>query len=503
MQHPRSLRVSAGELKVLKALKGIGERVIDIEKLERRSGLKETQLLPLCLLLQEKGVLKVVIEPRKILKPTKEALRYLEEGFPEERLLSLIEDKAALKELSEKFEPKHLLNIAIQWAMKKKLIKISKENGETIIRLLTKEYAFPEKALLKKLAERTCSLEELSEAERKLAEELKRRKLVEMKDYKRKRIILQELGEAILRGEVEVVEEVAALTSEIIVSGKWRRIQLKKYDVTASPPKISPAKKHFFNQFIELLREILVSMGFQEYSGDFVETEFWNFDVLFQAQDHPAREVHGCFKLKYPSKGDIDETLAEKVKATHEKGWTTGSTGWEIPWSIDKARNLILRSQMTVVSVRFLYKFKEPPVKVFSIGRVFRPDALDATHSMEFHHLDGIIMDESVNFRSLLGILKEFLARIGLTKLKFKPAYFPFTEPSVEVYAYHDRLGWMEVLGAGMFRPEVLLPLDIRYPVLAWGMGVERLAMAVLGIDDIRKLYTRDLSFLREFSVPL
>ncbi|RLG64012.1 phenylalanine--tRNA ligase subunit alpha, partial [archaeon] len=124
-------------------------------------------------------------------------------------------------------------------------------------------------------------------------------------------------------------------------------------------------------------------------------------------------------------------------------------------------------------------------------------------HSMEFHHLDGIIMDESVNFRSLLGILKEFLARIGLTQLKFKPAYFPFTEPSVEVYAHHDRLGWMEVLGAGMFRPEVLLPLDIKYPVLAWGMGVERLAMAVLGIDDIRKLYTRDLSFLREFSVPL
>ncbi len=503
MQHPKSLRVSAGELKVLKALREIGKRVIEIEKLEKQSNLKETQLLPLCLLLQDKGVLKVIIEPKKVLKPTEEGLKYLKEGFPEERLLYLVSDKTTLKELSEKFEPKHLLNIAIQWAVKKKLIRISKENGETIIHPLAKEYTPPEKALLEKLAEKTYSLEELSEAERKLAMELKRRKLLEIRDHKHKKIVLQELGEAILRGEVEVVEEVAALTSEMIVSGKWRKIQLKKYDVTASPPKISPAKKHFFNEFIELLKEILVSMGFQEYSGDFVETEFWNFDVLFQAQDHPAREVHGCFKLKYPSKGDIDETLAEKVKATHEKGWITKSTGWEIPWSIDKARNLILRSQMTVVSVRFLYKFKEPPVKVFSIGRVFRPDALDATHSMEFHHLDGIIMDESVNFRSLLGILKEFLARIGLTKLKFKPAYFPFTEPSVEVYAYHDRLGWMEVLGAGMFRPEVLLPLDIKYPVLAWGMGVERLAMAVLGIDDIRKLYTRDLSFLREFSVPL
>ncbi|MEM4588333.1 MAG: hypothetical protein QXW13_02355, partial [Nanopusillaceae archaeon] len=139
------------------------------------------------------------------------------------------------------------------------------------------------------------------------------------------------------------------------------------------------------------------------------------------------------------------------------------------------------------------------PGKYFIIEKVFRYDTIDAKHFIEFNQLDGIVLDESITFRDLLGILKEIVINIvGAEDIKFYPAFFPFTEPSIEIYAKHKKLGWIEVGGAGMFREELLEPFDINVPVIAWGLGIDRLAMLYLNIEDIRDLHTKNIRKIQD-----
>lgn len=220
-------------------------------------------------------------------------------------------------------------------------------------------------------------------------------------------------------------------------------------------------------------------------------------------QDHPARGVHDIFYLSNPAKGKLpDENLVAKVKTTHEGGWITESTGWGGTWDSKEASKLILRSQTTAVSARTLAENREKPAKYFTIDKNFRPDVIDAKHLMEFYQCEGIVISEGLTFRHLLGFMKEIAEAIGIKEVKFLPAYFPFTEPSVQGFIKHPKLGWMEAMPGGLLRPEVLRPLGIeKSQVLAWGLGIDRLAMTKLGIDDIRTLFTDDLEWLR--NVPL
>jgi len=234
----------------------------------------------------------------------------------------------------------------------------------------------------------------------------------------------------------------------------------------------------------------LVGMGFEESDGPFIEPEFWVFDVLFQRQNHPARELFDTYRLKN-LKTSLNVTENVKVvKELHEK--TYGE-----PWSEEVASRLVLRGQTTCVSARFLFERKKPPIKMFVISDVFRSDVIDATHHIQFKQIEGIMGDYGVTFRHLLGILDEFYKKVGFAEIKFVPSYFPFTEPSVEIVAKHEKLGWIEMGGAGMFRPEVLKAVGVDFQVAAWGLGFDRLAMIALGIDDIRKLRTIDLLELR------
>ena len=196
-----------------------------------------------------------------------------------------------------------------------------------------------------------------------------------------------------------------------------------------------------------------------------------------------------------------DENLIAKVKATHEGGWITESTGWGGMWSKDEAAKLIMRSQTTSVSARTLFEMGDKPGKYFTIDTNFRPDVIDANHLMEFAQCEGIVVGENLTLSHLLGFLKEIAEAVGIKEVKYKPAFFPFTEPSAELYG---KMGgkWIELGGSGLFRPELLKPLGINNSqVLAWGLGIGRLAMIKLGINDIRMLYSDDLHFLR--NVPM
>ncbi|MFX0108495.1 MAG: phenylalanine--tRNA ligase subunit alpha, partial [Candidatus Hodarchaeota archaeon] len=231
-----------------------------------------------------------------------------------------------------------------------------------------------------------------------------------------------------------------------------------------------------------------------------VETEFWAHDTLFVPQDHVAREVQDQFRvvLPYDHADIIDEKYYRAVRATHENGGNTGSKGWDWPFSREIATRLCLRPHTTPVSMRYLWEHRESPQKMFIIDRNFRSETLSATHAQEFDQCEGIIMDKGLTLRDLMGYLKSICNAVGIKKLKFKPGQFPFTEPSVETFGKHEKLGWIELGGSGIFRPEVTYPLGINDPVLAWGIGSGRLYMAAMGINDIRDLFPRSLSWLRK-----
>ncbi len=188
------------------------------------------------------------------------------------------------------------------------------------------------------------------------------------------------------------------------------------------------------------------------------------------------------------------------MKAVHETGGRTGSTGWQCQFSEKEAARLILRSHDTGPAARtIISKDFKIPGAYFYIPRVYRPEKLDATHLVEFNQTGGFVVGEDINFRHLLGLLKQFAQTFtGTDKVKFRPAYFPFTEPSVEMYAWNPQLNkWLELGGAGIFRPELGLPLGVKVPMIAWGIGVERLFMIREGISDIRQLFSQDIDYLR------
>ena len=298
---------------------------------------------------------------------------------------------------------------------------------------------------------------------------------------------------------VGVMEEVSQLSPELLKDGSWRNKRFRKYTISLRAPRIGAGKKHPYREFLDSVKTKFVSMGFQEMRGALVETEFWNMDALFMPQFHPARDIHDVYFVKDPTHAKaIDEPYLSRVTEVHENGGKTGSTGWGYVFDVERAKRLVLRSQGTAVSARTLAASPAVPGKYFSIARCFRYDQVDATHATDFFQVEGIVIGEDINFRTLLGLLNLFAREVAQAKeVKFLPAYFPFTEPSVELHVRHPRLGWMELGGAGLLRPEVTVPLGITVPVIAWGLGLDRMAMVALGIHDIRELFTDNLDLIR------
>lgn len=309
----------------------------------------------------------------------------------------------------------------------------------------------------------------------------------------------------LLKERGAVAEEASVLTPEMLKQGTWKNKKFRAYNISLNPPRQSIGRKHPYKEFLDFVKYKFIGMGFEEMRGPLVENEFWDMDALFMPQFHPARNIHDVYFVKDPNTcKQIEEPFGKRVAAAHKDGGKTGSTGWRYPFDIERAKRLILRSQGTAVSARILASGPKVPGKYFSIARCFRYDAVDATHAPDFYQVEGIVIGEEINFKTLLGLLKLFgqeVARAG--EFQFRPAYFPFTEPSVELHVRHPELGWMELGGAGIFRPEVTMPLGVNVPVIAWGLGLDRMAMVALGIQDIRDLFSRDLDFIRTKKIQL
>lgn len=330
----------------------------------------------------------------------------------------------------------------------------------------------------------------------------KTRGIVKRHERRRRRFALSPLGAELARRVATegAVEELARLTPELLKTGGWRGQRFRRYNINLRPARGAIGRKHPYREFLDDVKTRLIAMGFSEMRGPLVESEFWNSDALFMPQFHPARDIHDVYFVKQPRRLEsLPEPFARQVGDAHERGWKTGSRGWRYAFDPERAKRLVLRSQGTALSARTLASGPKVPGRYFGIARCFRYDLVDATHAPDFFQVEGIALGPEINFRRLLGLLQLFATEMArAAEVKFLPAYFPYTEPSVEMHARHPKLGWMELGGAGLLRPEVTLPLGVDAPVIAWGLGLDRMAMVALGIHDIRDLFSADLDLIRQ-----
>ena len=495
--------LSHNEKKVLLTLNKLKGKASPEEILKNGDFTQEVEVMNASSWLQSKQLIKIEDHIKTVYSLGKEGQQFLKNGLPEKRALQLISKKngkAYLKDFSAVLN-KPDIPVAIGWLKRKGWATITK--SKNIIFEITNEG----KKALKTETQDEKILHQLSKKpsieldKNKIKFLLSRKNVVKEKEIITSTIILTENGKKIIEKGLEIKDEISQITSNIIKIGTWKKKTIRPYDINAFAPARYGGKAHPLIELISRIRQIFLEMGFEEIEGDFVESCFWNMDMLFIPQDHPAREMQDTLYCKTPSKLKIKENkLVDIISKVHEDGGVTSSTGWGYKFSKTEGERALLRTHTTVNTIRYLYNNPKPPAKVFSIGRVFRKENIDATHLPEFFQIEGIVHEKDSNFRQLIGVLKEFYSRIGFEKIRFRPGYFPYTEPSMEVEVFwNDK--WMELGGSGIFRPEVTEPIGIKSPVLAWGLGLERLAMLKFELTDIRDLYISDLGWLRKKSL--
>jgi phenylalanyl-tRNA synthetase alpha chain len=490
------------EIKTLSTLAKLGGKA-SADNLIKQSGLPDAAVMRAALTLKEKSLLHIGEKKQTVVRLNTEGKTYAAKGLPERQMANALEALGGSANLTQIIEKagmeKQSIPIALGWIQRKKWAKLESKTG--VMKKLENATVGNDEELIKLLDEEEIVVEELGAELQDAFRLLKGRKLLDVEEKTLREIELTEAGTAAVKKGFKDVQEVTQLTSDLIVSGKWRSVKLQKYNIEAPVAKTWPGKKHPYLRFLDEVKEKLINLGFKEMTGTNVETSFFNFDALYTPQDHPAREAMDIYFMKSPKYGTIGAkpNVLRNVKLTHENGWKTGSAGWRYKFSVQEARRLVLRGHGTCLSARTLAgKDLQIPGRYFSIARCYRPDVLDQTHLTEFNQVEGIVVDENLNLRDLLGILVTFAKEIAEAKrVRLKPDYYPFTEPSVELSAYKEGLGWIEFGGSGIFRPEVTMPLGIKVPVIAWGLGIDRLFMIKAKINDIRELFSHDLQWLR------
>ena len=486
---------------VLRSLNQDSASVLDTIAFASLKGWSHTELVGAIRSLE--ALEMVTLQPREVekWKVTEEGREYEKAGLPEIQVLTsvLALDGCSSSQLSEKLGD--VAKVGVGAAMKAGFIKMDKASG----RLVVGEKA-PIAGARSLLSDSLTALVKLMDTEsaetieaeigKSVLEELKKRKLAV-----KSKVVFYEVQKG-ANFSTEISKSETALTVEMVQkSNLWKSTNFKQYNLNALGADIAGGSLHPLLKVKTEIRKILMSMGFEEMpTNRYVESSFWNFDSLFQPQQHPARDAHDTFFIQSPATAEaLPQDYLERVKEMHEVGGA-GSIGWRYDWSEEESRKNILRTHTTAVSARVLYEIgqeykkegKFRARKCFSIDRVFRNESLDATHLAEFHQVEGFVVDYGLNLGNLIGEIKEFFRRMGLEQLSFKPAYNPYTEPSMEIFAYHPGLKKrIEIGNSGIFRPEMLSPMGFpeNVSVIAWGLSVERPTMIKYGISNIRDLF--------------
>ncbi len=493
----------------------LDEKIIEICK---KSNLDKTSVLRALEYLQNKNIVKLEIKKKKLVEIGVNGALYKKKGLPERRFLNLLDEKRIIS-IKDAMKESKLSNDEFKvslGALKKKAL-IELKNGKIIFNGGREEIA--KKTLEESLIEAIpVEYDSLSPEQLFALKNLQnRRDIISIVEQKTIVIEVTELGKKLMKSKIKSSDLIEALNPEILKKEtNWKGKKFRRYDVNSPVPQITGGKRHFVNQAIDYGRNIWTEMGFKEMTGNTIESSFWVFDALFTPQDHPAREMQDTFFIASSKnlgenfrgtplgekKADLpDKKLVETIKKTHEKG-IEGSKGWNYSWDEEEAKKLVLRTHTTCLSAKTLANLKpsDMPAKFFAIGKVLRNETVDWSHGFEFYQTEGIVIDKNANFRHLLGYLRQFYKKMGFKKIRFTPAYFPYTEPSVEINVFHpEKKVWLELGGAGIFRPEITAPLlGEAVPVLAWGQGFDRIITDFYKINDLRELYKNDITKLRK-----
>ncbi|CAN0924536.1 Phenylalanine--tRNA ligase alpha subunit, cytoplasmic [Linum grandiflorum] len=487
------------------------EEIADSGKFAAESGIDHSEIVNVIKSLH--GFLYVVATDikKETWVLTDEGRKYAAEGSPEVQLFLAVPSEGSISkdELQKKLDPA-VFKIGCNQAGKNKWVEMGKQVSRKVEQVEDKV-----KDLLLKIQEgQVLDKDDINP--------LKARKLIVLQTWK---------GYSVRKGPSYAPQRKKAatdLTRENLQRGDWKDLEFKEYNFSAKGPPSEGGHLHPLNKartVKEQIKNIFRMMNFEEMpTNRYVESSFWNFDCLFQPQQHPARDAHDTFFLKglwlstvlilrhlipfdsglmdysiVPSTTrELPEDYVQRVKDVHESGGY-GSRGYTYEWKREEANKNLLRTHTTAVSSRMLYKLAQEtknqtftPKKYFSIDRVFRNEAVDRTHLAEFHQIEGLVCDRGLTLSHLIGVLEDFFARLGMSKLRFKPAYNPYTEPSMEIFSYHEGFQkWVEIGNSGMFRPEMLRPMGFPEDVnvIAWGLSLERPTMILYGYDNIRDLF--------------
>lgn len=465
------------------------EKESDFSKIVEKSGLKDVEVMRALQWLVHKNLVVLKSDIVEVVKLTELGLKYKESSLPERVLLKTVSKDISINDaMSKSGLSKEEFSAALGILRGRGLIVVDKGiiKVKGVGKILEEDFIklkFP------------VDVSSLSAEQKFCLESLCKRGIVEKsisKDYSA--FLVEGTKKIIAKGFEEVLEKV---TPDMLRSSSWKGKSFRRYDISIPAPRIYPGKRHPVNQAIERVKKIWLEMGFEEIEGSYVDSAFWDLDVLFVPQDHPAREMQDTFfvegKAKLPD-------FSSFVKKMHESGAGTLSKGYGGKYSFDVAQQLLLRTHTTILSAHALQGLKVFPRKFFAVGRVFRNETLDWKHLFEFNQMEGIVVDPDANLKHLFGYLTEFYKKMGFEKVRMKPSHFPYTEPSMEVSVFDKRRNeWVELGGSGIFRPEVSrMLLGQEVPVLAWGQGLERVVVDFLKIKDLRDIYKNDFKFLRE-----
>ncbi|UTY34417.1 phenylalanine--tRNA ligase subunit alpha [Treponema putidum] len=499
------------EIKVLKKFKK--DEDLDTKALELQLDYKEGHANQVFSWLKMKELVKEKSRKTKIFfELTELGKDFAENGMPEQRILSLLKEKGKLRlpEIAEALNlPNKDVGSAFGTLSKEGAVKMDEEKRASFVAEPSSGRLELLKSLLKKgkeAADHLLSEENLNAEELKIITTIAKKRGAADSPYKiveRDSVVYSFTDEVeALQRELEAEgitgDETGQLTAESLKTGSWKNQTFRSYNINLPPARIISGRTNPYCDFLEGVKDKLVGLGFEEFDGPLVETDFWNSDALFMPQFHAARDIHDVYYIKNPTHAkSIEEPFLSRVAEVHETGGNTGSRGWNYSFDRDFTKRLLLRSQGTVLSAHQLAKAKIPG-KYFGIARCFRYDKVDATHLSDFYQTEGIVLGNEVNLKTLLGILKMFAVEIaGATEVKYVGGYFPFTEPSIEVHIKHPVLGWFELGGSGIFRPEVSKTMGVDVPVLAWGIGIDRMALMALGLNDLRELFSSDIEGVR------
>ncbi|WP_337860815.1 phenylalanine--tRNA ligase subunit alpha [Ferroplasma sp.] len=477
--------ISLGEYKVLDFINGkkdVPEGTINIDN--------ERIVSSSISYLESKKLIDVKKISQDILNVTDEGKKYINTGFPEEKLYGFLKEKKILTMEDIK--------------------NYMGDNYKIAIANIAKHGIRPADG---KIALSDANLDDMFEGQRKklsdiiegkvpdqsTVQEFLHRGLVSKRKYSIRIININIDGLKVLEN-YEKNDYIEILTPELISSGKWKEMQFRPYDLNSRVEPVNGAGLHPLTYLIEKVRKIFLELGFTEMHGHFIEYTGWNMDMLFIPQDHPARDLQDTFYINSKEQMEFENPeILKLVKKVHEHGYGK-YPGWNYKWSEEEARKLILRTHTTVNTIRYLYGHRDKPQFVFSIEKVFRHESVDWKHLSELYQIEGAAYGSDVNLSTLKWLLREFYSRLGFNNIRLIPSYYPYTEPSMDV-AVDINGKEVELGGSGIFRPEVTKPLGLKEPVLAFGLGLERLAMLYYNLNDIREIYNSDLDWLKNYKI--